>query len=302
MAFLVPPALPFAADGHRIPSSLAQSQSEDEGEEDDEDGSEPNAPTLRADTLPTPPPPPKETCKEILDRVKQSDCIKPVARFLDGASVVLGLSFNSGDMEIRSNDTLESSMIGILSPAPYFGLTSPLSFFGRSRWGYEFTFAYNSSVAIYQDVRGGETQIRDLGTYTTITFLSLSPSVFVSVGARDEDPDVFWRTGIGLGAGWASVRGTSYFTLDSEGGDNRACHDAGAGLIRGDLTKTQLRSTCELKTFKEKGLGLSSAFFMDARWGFIYTKLSSGGMVIRSGRYSYHPIEIGIKLAYIHDL
>lgn len=275
------------------------------------DTARPSADTSLADSLPAPASAvpaasaasaPKETCREILERVRKSDCAKPVARFMDGASVILGLALNSSEMEISYGDTLMAAMVGILSPSPYFGFSGPKSYFGKSRWGYEFSLAYTSSIAIYQDLSKDREAIKDLGTYATMTFLSLSPSLFLSIGARDEDPDIWWRYGIGLGAGWASVRGVAYHTQDPGGEQQGACRDAAVQLRNGDITRTDLRAVCDLQSFHESGLGISSAAFMDFRWRYLYGKISSGGLQLASDPYDFFPIEISIKFAYIHDI
>lgn len=255
------------------------------------------APAAAADTAPAP----KETCKEIIERVRKSDCAKPVARFMDGASVVLGLAFNSSEMDITSDDTALASMVGILSPSPYFSFVGPKSFFGKSRWGYEFALSYTSSIAIYQNLSVDGEQVKDLGTYATITFLSVSPAVFFSIGARDEDPDIFWRYGLGLGGGWASVRGVAFHTQDP-GGTRGACHDAAERLKSGDISKAGLRDACDLENFHDSGLGFASVAFTDFRWGFFYGKFSAGGMLLDADLYEFHPLDISIKFAYMHDI
>lgn len=270
----------------------AAAQDEGDGEEDGED------------TVPAPAPPPRqETCKEILDRVKQSDCIKPVARFLDGASVFIGIGFNSMDLDISSEDTSLATLIGILSPTPTFGLSLPNNYFGKSRWGYAFSFNYTNSIAYYQDLgkKKDPEHVKDLGSYAVMTYLSLSPSLFISIGARDEDPDIYWRYGIGLGGGWATMRGAAYHN-QSGGADRQACMDAADSLRAGDITKADFRAACPLSPFSESGLGLSTAAFMDFRWAFLYGRLSLGSMFISSDPIQYQPSDISLKLAYIHDL
>jgi hypothetical protein len=248
-------------------------------------------------------PRPQETCKEILERVKRSDCVKPVARFLDGASVFFGIGLNSMDLDITSGDTALASLIGILNPTPTFGLSLPNRYFGRSRWGYGFTFTYTNSIAYYQDL-GEEKepdQVKDLGSHAVTTFLSLSPSLFVSIGARDEDPDTYWRYGVGIGGGWASVRGAAYHN-QSGGPARQACVDAADSLLAGDITKAGFRAACPLSPFSESGLGFGTAVFTDFRWAFVYGRVSASTLFISSQPVQYKPTDISLKLAYIHDL
>lgn len=256
----------------------------------------------RADSAASSPAAPaQETCQELLERIKASDCAKPVSRFLHGASLYAGLAFSGTRMDIDTEDTALATMAGILSPSPAFGFSLPTRYFGGSRWGYVFSLTYASSIAFYQVLRRGGEEVRDLGSYSSITFLAVSPSVFVSVGARDEDPDVWFRTGIGTGAGWASVRGVAYHTQDPSSG-RRGCYDAADSLGAGALTRSAFRALCEPRAFKERGLGFSTAFFMDFRWAFLYGRFSAGGMGIASGSRDYRPLEVSIRLAYVHDL
>lgn len=258
--------------------------------------------SARADTAALPPvAAPQETCKDLVERIKASDCARPVSRFLRGASLYAGLAFSGSRMEIDTEDTALATMVGILSPSPAFGFSLPTSYFGGSRWGYAFSLTYASSIAFYQALRRGGEEVRDLGSYSSITFLSVSPSVFVSVGARDEDPDVWFRTGIGTGAGWASVRGVAYHTQDPASG-RRSCYEAADSLRSGALTRSGFRARCEPRAFKERGLGFSSAFFMDFRWAFLYGRFSVGGMHIDAGSRDYRPLELSFRLAYVHDL
>lgn len=248
-----------------------------------------------------------ETCKELIDRVKHSDCIKPLSGFLNGASLVVGLSLTTGQMGISSGDTLMANMIGVLSPSPYYGFSLPNRFFGSSRYGYETSFTYSTNVAIYQQLGGGNA-VRDLGTYSAISFVSVSPSVFASIGARDDTPDKYFRAGFGLGAGWASVRGTAYFTEDSTTDDNglptanSACYDAAAALASGAGTKQGMRAACELQSYHHSALGLSLRFFIDARWRFLYYGAGVDAVDISAGHNAYTPLQTTVKLAYIHDL
>ncbi len=234
-------------------------------------------------------------------RVRHSDCVKPVARFLDGANFSAGLAFFSGYLSITSKGEDAATLVGIFSPAPYYGFSLPTSFFGGSRWGYEFSFLYSSTVATYQPIPMDAQEVRDVGTYASMTFLSLSPSVFVSLGARDENPDTFARIGLGVGAGWAWVRGTAYF-LEDTSGTNRACYDAARDFDAGTIGKQELRSACQLRTYRQASPGVSGRFFLDARWHWIYTSWSLETVQFTSGKYGYTPIELSLKLAWIHDL
>ena len=245
----------------------------------------------------------QETCSELVARVRKSDCVKPVARYLNlnGANFSVGLAFSTGFLSIASNGSDAATLVGIFSPAPYYGFSLPNSFFGGSRWGYEFSFLYSSTVATYQPVPMASNDVRDVGTYASMTFVSVSPSVFLSLGARDEDPDTFARIGLGLGAGWAWVRGTAYFLEDSSGA-NHACYDAARVFDAGTIGKRELRSACDLRTYKQSSPGLSGRFFLDTRWHWLYASWSTETVQFTSGEYDYTPFEMSVKLAWIHDL
>ena len=243
-----------------------------------------------------------ETCKELIDRVKHSDCAKPYSRFMDGATITVGLSLNTGKMDVSADDTLLSTMIGVMSPAPFYGFSLPNRFFGATRFGYATSVTYASSVAVYQELLGNTGKVRNLGTYASMNFASISPSLFASLGARDSSPDKYFRLGFGLGVGWASVRGTAYFTETSTGRGTALCHDAAVALSDGTGTRQELRTDCELQTYIHSSLGFSFRFFVDARWRFLYYSASGDVVTISSGQYTFSPLQTTVKLAYIKDL
>lgn len=245
--------------------------------------------------------PAQETCKELAARVRKSDCVRPVARFLDGSYITVGMALTSGQLELSRNDSVKAYLQGFFTPVPYYGFSLPPSYFGGSRWGWEFSFLYTNAVAIYQRFSQAENDYKDVGTYASMTFLSVSPSIFLGLGTRDEDPDTFIRLGLGTGAGWASVRGTAYFTEDSTG-DDRGCWDAGDSLSAGRFSKREYRQACSLQSYRHSSLGLSVRGFLDARWRFLYFMWDIESVRITSGATGYSPIELSFKLAWIHDL
>jgi hypothetical protein len=245
---------------------------------------------------------PPETCKELIRRIRTSDCARPVSRWLDGASVVAGLTLSVSGMEITVNDDPLATMVGVVSPSPYFSVSSPSRYFWSTSIGWETSVSYTSSMAIYQDLRPESGKVKDLGTYASLSFFSVSPSLFAAIGAGDRTPDIWWRAGLGVGAGWASVRGSAYFTQDTVDAENRACYDAASALMEGRGTKADLRSACVIQTYSEKGFGLSTRAFTEARFRFLYGSISAGGLIIESDTHEFFPMEIAVRFAYIHDL
>jgi hypothetical protein len=243
----------------------------------------------------------EETCRELMDRVRASDCVRPVARFLEGASVKVGVALYSGQLELTRNDSVKAYLLGILSPAPYYGFSFSPAWFGASRFGWELSFLYTNAVAVNQRFARADNDYRDVGTYASMTFVSFSPSAFMALGARDGSPDTYVRLGVGVGAGWAAVRGTAYFTEDSSGA-NHGCWDAGEALLAGKNDAGAYRDACELHTYRHASLGISVRGFLDARWRFLYFAWETETVKITSGRTGYAPIELALKLAWIHDL
>jgi hypothetical protein len=242
-----------------------------------------------------------ETCRDLIASVKASDCMKPVARFLDGATVVLGFGLHSSRMTLKRNDSTVASLTGILTPAPYYGFSLPKRFFGSTRFGWEVSLAYGSSVAVYQNIsRNDKNHIVDLGTYGSVTLGAISPSVFFAWGARDEDPTVNMRFGLGLGLGLGSVRGTAYYTEISEGGGESACFDAASAYLGNSLDKAGLKAACSLRSFRRLDLGGSSRLFWDWRWRFLYGGAVVNGLRMRGAAVDLLPEEVVLKLAYIH--
>lgn len=246
--------------------------------------------------------PVKETCKELAARVRKSECVRPVARFLEGSAVTVGMALASGQLELSRNDSVLAYLVGVFMPVPYYGFALPTSYFGGSRWGYEFSFLYTNSVAVDQRfARGDEDELIDVGTYASMTFVSVSSSAFISFGARDEDPDTFIRMGVGTGFGWAAVRGTAYFTEDASAG-NLGCREAGDSLVAGRYTRREYREACALQSYRHASAGFSARGFLAARWRFLYMIWGVESVRISSGAMEYAPIEASLKLAWIHDL
>ena len=225
--------------------------------------------------------------------------MKPVAHFLDGATVVLGFGLHSSQMTLLRNDSTVARHTGILTPAPYYGLSLRKHFFGSTRLGWVTSLAYGSSFAVYQGIqRGKNTQSTDLGTYASVTFASVSPSLFFAFGGRDEDPDIYTRIGLGLGLGMASARGTAYYT-EIPG----TCFDAATAYKNNVGSKAAIKSACTLETFHHFDMGGSSIFFLDWRWRFIYGALDINSLkLLRGNTLTLEPVEVALRLAYIHDL
>ena len=240
------------------------------------------------------------TCSELYDQIKESDCAKPYFRFLKGASVKVGGSLNFSNLQIMSGDTLQASLDGLLTPAPYYSLSLASSFFGSTRFGYEFSLTYNSSMVLDQSIRRGETSRRfDLHTYSTISIAAVTPSVYFSIGGRDADPKTFFRLGLGLGAGWASVRGTAYFTEDER---DSLCFAESTLLLEDGSTRQEVRDQCGLVSYKKSGLGGSARVFLDWRWHWLYGSFEVVELRLKTSQYEFHPADGLIKLAYILDI
>ena len=152
------------------------------------------------------------------------------------------------------------------------------------------------------DLRPESDHVKDLGTYASSTFISISPSLFFGIGAHDATPRFWSRIGIGAGAGWAWVHGSAFITQDTVDEANRACYDAASALIAGTGTKAQLRSSCALETFSEKGFGESMRFFVDGRLEFLYASVSAEGLFLDGKDYEFFPMQVAVRLAYMLDL
>ncbi len=243
------------------------------------------------------------TCRDLVNQVKASDCLKPVSRFLYGATVVLGMGLNSSRMTLKRQDTTVALLNGLLTPAPYYGFSLPRRYFGSSGFGWAVSLAYSSSVAVLQNIhRDGKDQNVDLGTYGMFTLGAASPALFYTYGARDEDPEKHIRFGIGLGLGLGSVRGTAYYTEAAEDSGSTACMDAATRYAGGNLDKAGLKSICKAKPFNRITFGGSYSIFIDGRWKFLYVGIDINSLRLLSGTLELEPVELSLKLAYIHDL
>jgi hypothetical protein len=223
-------------------------------------------------------------------------------RWLNGVSLLAGVTLGAGTMDLTINDDPLATMVTVVSPSAYFSMSSPARYFGSLPFGWETGLSYTSSTAIYQDLRPESDHVKDLGTYASSTFISISPSLFFGIGAHDATPRFWSRIGIGAGAGWAWVHGSAFITQDTVDEANRACYDAASALIAGTGTKAQLRSSCALETFSEKGFGESMRFFVDGRLEFLYASVSAEGLFLDGKDYEFFPMQVAVRLAYMLDL
>mgnify|MGYP000108741545 CR=1 FL=1 len=246
------------------------------------------------------------SCPELIGAIKKSNCLKPVAPFLEGAHVKLGLAVQSLTMKVetgKDDPVVKAQMSSTGSLSPYYSIGFKNNYFGDSGFGYAFGLAYLDSYALEQNIKrdSSETEV-DLGTYVTTSMYALQPTLFFSRGARNNTPDTYFKAGIGATVGYSSVRGTSYLTEDINS-VSPECWQAGEDLLGGAANGiAAIKSECEQISYKDSGWGAGGRFFIHMRWNQFLLGFNAANMVIRSGEFNLNPTKASLTLTYVVNI
>jgi hypothetical protein len=244
-----------------------------------------------------------ESCIELYRTIKDSDCIKESYNFFKGANVKVGISLAKQSLKIEDveTETTLAQMEGDFIFAPFYSLATRKNFFDDSNFGYEFGLTYSSSYALNQSLNDGKAT-EDLGTYSAINMMAISPTLFYAYGARDETPKKYTAFGIGMGLGYAQVRGSAYVTENQD--PATPCGTAVTAFEEGSRASIDaVRANCEQITYNESGFGASVRVILEGRWNALYASLDLNSVILaHDPAYKYSPSNTVVTFAYIIDI
>ena len=243
------------------------------------------------------------SCAEVVDIVKQSDCAGLVRPMLEGASVTVGLALQNLVVNVKESNS--NRKLGEVrddaTPAPSISLDLRPSYILESKWGWGLGFNYDDAYALNQRItRSGKTEDVDLGSYMTSTMVTVTPNTFYQFG--EQYGDEYFRLGIGLALGYASVRGNAYLTEDQS---NDACYDAGSDLVNetGSASKAlrvgAIKSNCVQETFDEGRFGVGGYFFMQGQYKRWMSSFSIANIALQKQRRKLEPSLISFQVSYV---
>jgi hypothetical protein len=250
------------------------------------------------------------SCGELWEQIRVSDCGGQIIDFFRDGYVSFGAASYSLSAHPQVGDS-GAIFSGGIHVTPYVSLNTRLSFIDTSEFGYDFSVGFDQAHAINQKVtRNNGSKRVDLSTFAIANTFSTEASIFYSYGAKDDTPRQYVLLGVGFGLGYADVVGKSYMTEVDESND-AACYQAGVDLINNvDSASADVKSACDLRSFRRIGLGISGRANIDIRYeNFFLTintkiiQLSSGNSLsLGTSGMKLNPNITSVTLAYVYNL
>lgn len=210
-----------------------------------------------------------QQCEAMYEEIRNSDCAKTVFGMFGRLYLKLGVSTTERTLKFENVATEEDAFIlsSGLKPRPIISVSFSDSYFEDSNWGYSVGAGFFDDYAFEQIIKRGSSSLQktvDLGTYSSMSVVSLSPSLFYSIGAKDDSPNQYFKIGLGLTAMYSAVRGTAYLT---EVKTNATCYELGSQLVAGIVTdESALKAACDVTRFKEQSFGSGTKLFFQGAW------------------------------------
>lgn len=211
-----------------------------------------------------------QQCEAMYEEIRNSDCAKSVFGKFGRMYLKLGISTTERTLKFENIATEEDAFIlsSGLKPRPIISINFTDSYFEESNWGYSFGAGFFDDYAFEQVIVRGSSESEqktvDLGTYSSMSVLAFSPSLFYGIGVNDDTPNQFFKIGLGLNLMYSAVRGTAFLTEVKSDTD---CYAAGTLLVLGISNEVaNLKSQCESVRFKERSLGSGTKLFFQADW------------------------------------
>lgn len=243
-----------------------------------------------------------EECEILYEEVRNSECAKKLNQLLGQLYFSVGVSFTERQLKFKNVDTNGDTFIlsSGLKPRPIFAVTFSDRFFRSSNWGYGWGFEYFDDYAFEQIIRpddtGSKTKRIDLGTYSSMSVIALSPNLFYAFGRDDATPYRFFKIGIGGHLLYSSVRGQAYITEDPSNSD---CYAVSDRFIAGEaVNASEFQNNCERVAFDDGSFGGGVQFYLQADWRKWQLALSASVFNHRSaGGYRFSTEELAFSFS-----
>lgn len=242
-----------------------------------------------------------EKCEELYEHIRKSECANSVFGIFGRMYFQIGVSFTERQVKFQNVKTEEDAFIlsSGLKPRPIFSVSLSDSYFGKSNFGYGVGFSYFDDYAFEQVLNRGSSEndkkTVDLGTYSSMNVIALSPTVFYSFGRNDNSPKRFAKFGLGINLMYSAVRGTAYLT---ELKTDTACYQYGSNYVAGvETDKEQLISLCENTRFRESSFGTGFKLFLAGEWNRWEAEFATS-LFLHRGRGEYRFITQQVQIAF----
>lgn len=242
-----------------------------------------------------------EKCEELYEHIRSSECANSIVGVFGRMYLELGLSFTERQVKFQNIETEKDAFIlsSGFKPRPVFSISLSDVYFNDSAFGYGFGFSYFDDYAFEQIIKRGSasdnSKTVDLGTYSSMNVIALTPSIFYGVGRNDSSPSRFAKFGIGLNLMYSAVRGTAYITEEKTDAD---CYDYGSNLIAGSVSDaSQLQALCEFTRFRESSYGTGFKIFIDGEWNLWKAELATS-LYLHRGNGDYRFVTQQVQIAF----
>jgi hypothetical protein len=209
-------------------------------------------------------------CEELYEHIRKSECANSVFGMFGRMYFEIGVSFTERLVKFQNIKTEEDAFIlsSGFKPRPVFSVSLSDSYFGESNFGYGVGFSYFDDYAFEQQIKRGSSDSDkknvDLGTYSSMNVIALSPSIFYSYGRDDDSPYRYIKFGLGVNLMYSAVRGTAYLTELETDTD---CYQYGSDYIDGSVTdENEFKNLCDSTRFRESSYGSGFKIFIGMDW------------------------------------
>jgi hypothetical protein len=244
-----------------------------------------------------------EQCEALYEQIRNSKCASSIFGIFGRMYLKLGFSWTERQVKFSEKDDAEQAVFRLTSgfkPRPIFSVALEDSYFTESNWGYGFGFSYFDDYAFEQQIKRGsgseDVLTVDLGTYSSMNIIALTPSVFYSWGRGDSTPNRYLKMGMGLNLMYSAVRGTAFLTEDES---DASCYDLGTQIVVGTSNDLDgLRSLCATTRFRESSYGTGVKIFIAGEWNKWESEISFSAYNHRSvGDYRFVTQEVQLAFS-----
>jgi len=215
-----------------------------------------------------------DECEVLLEQIKQSECGKTTLAFLRNAYLKVGLTISQRSMSFEETNSQDPifEMEGEMSLIPLLTASLGDTYFENSNFGYQLGFSYFSDTAFNQKIeRNGEAKSIDMQTYSKMTVLAFTPTLFYTFGKHKGKQDNAFTAGLGLTAGYSKVKGNAYLTNDES---NTACYEAGTQYVLNNDNPANIATNCAFGIYENDGLSYGARIYLAYEFNHWITELS----------------------------